>query len=122
MWTSTALLPILLLSVAARNDRRQIIPSTTSSAPAPTTSSAPAPTSTADAFRVGLAMNTDSKADIASFGRGKIGWYYSYNTEPLANTDGLEFVPIIWGAQAARDFTGAVAVGTTHILGFNERE
>jgi hypothetical protein len=114
MWSSTAILPCLLLSVFARNDRRQITPSTTSPAPAPT--------STADAFRVGLAMNADSKADIASFGQGKIGWYHSYNTEPLANTDGLEFVPIIWGAQAARDFTGAVAAGTTHILGFNERE
>lgn len=66
-------------------------------------------------------MNTDSMADIPSFGGG-LGWYYGWNLEALSNTEGLEFVPMVWGADAARQFDGAVPAATNYILGFNERE
>ena len=70
---------------------------------------------------VGLAINGDSKANVASFG-GKIGWYYSWNMNTLTGTDGLEFVPMVWGKDAANAFDGKIPGGSTHILGFNERE
>jgi hypothetical protein len=99
-------------------------------AAAPTTSRAAAAASSAAAVApapngvspVGLAMNYESKANIASFGANKVGWYYSWNLDTLPNTAGLEFVPMIWGADAARRFDGKLREGTTHVLGFNERE
>lgn len=80
-----------------------------------------APTTAQDPS-VGLAINKDSKANVASFG-GKLGWYYSWGLNPLAGTESLEFVPMVWGGAAADSFNVTkIPAGTKCILGFNERE
>lgn len=90
-------------------------------APAPVSSAVSAPPTSNGVSAIGMAMNYESKANIASFG-GDIGWYYSWNLDTLPNTAGLEFVPMIWGADAAQRFDGNLREGSTHVLGFNERE
>jgi hypothetical protein len=123
------LLPALVaLSVDAypKTCRKVAKPTTVAPAPASTislASSEPAPVASSRPQRpkVGLGLNTDSQAVITSFGGG-IGWYYSWNDVPLANTTGLEFVPMIWGPDAARAFEGKVPAGTKYMLSFNERE
>ena len=107
--------------------------STPSPSPSPNVESPPAPspvvapprTDPAPISRstgaIGLAMNGESKANVASFG-GKVGWYYSWNPAPLPGTEGLEFVPMIHRAVFAKEFSGVIPEGTTHMLSFNERK
>lgn len=91
-------------------------------APAPEPTPAPEPNPVArSGSAIGLAMNGESKANIGSFG-GAVGWYYSWGLDPLPNTEGLEFVPMLHGAGIGRDFGGKLPAGTTHVLSFNERE
>lgn len=96
---------------------------TKAAAPAQTSAAAaaPAPAPVSGVSPVGLAINYVSKPNVASFG-GNIGWYYSWNLDTLPNTGGLEFVPMVHGADMANSFSGNVPAGTKNILGFNERE
>lgn len=78
---------------------------------------------------VGLGWNDDSGMDTAPFiavPGSKLSWTYNWWRSPgKANTEGLEFVPMIWGESYVASVVTDEATwpaSTKYILSFNERE
>ena len=100
-------------------------------APAPASSAAPAPSpsagggNTARSTGAGLAINGQSVKSFSGFLKGNLGWYTGWADTPLSGTDGLEWVPQVWGAS---DVDGVKAAASKwpssvkSVLSFNERE
>jgi len=115
------------------NNNNVAVPSVTSQTGSFTPSSAesaaaPAPTSSgnsAGSKRAGLAINEQSVKDFSGFLDGNVGWYTGWAMTPLTGTDGLEWVPQVWGSGNAAEVKAKAAdwpEGVTHVLSFNERE
>ncbi|HET6531928.1 MAG TPA: glycosyl hydrolase, partial [Actinoplanes sp.] len=110
--------PRLTLSPAPRSPA----PSRTTTAGPRRTTAAPEPVTRASAKKgVGVWRFNGAEAALADVGAG---WYYTWapNDNGVPGPAGVEFVPMIWGAQNVTDATLAEAKreGDGVLLGFNE--
>jgi hypothetical protein len=101
---------------------------TSVAAPAPSThtssAAAPAPTSGANSGKRGLGFNDVSAA--TPFGKAASFAYNWYSSCGAGLPAGVEYVPMLWGADAthvnswAADAQKGIDAGARHLLGFNE--
>jgi len=73
----------------------------------------------------GLAINEQSIKSFSGFLKGNLGWYTGWAYTPLSGTDGLEWVPQVWGLDQANGVQAAAAKwpsSVKYVLSFNERE
>ena len=99
--------------------------SATSSATAADAAASTSGGASAGSKRAGLAINEDSVKSFSGFLGGSVGWYTGWAATPLTGTDGLEWVPQVWGSGdvAGVQTKGAAwPAGVTHVLSFNERK
>lgn len=124
--SSASKAPVVVPSASSSTSR-----STSKAAPAPTFSAAPAPSPSAGAGNTarfngaGLAINGQSVKSFSGFLKGNLGWYTGWADTPLSGTDGLEWVPQVWGASdvdGIKDAASKWPSSVKSVLSFNERE
>jgi hypothetical protein len=105
--------------------------SSTQHAPSPSTSANPSPVPitgseiVARSNGAGLAINDQSIKSFSGFTKGSLGWYTGWAATPLSGTNGLEWVPQVWGLpQVAniKDQAKNWPTSVKYVLSFNERE
>lgn len=58
--------------------------------------------------------------------KSDITWYYNYGSQPTSSIDGLDYIPMLWGASGNGTFLSNVTsllaqgVNITAVMGFNE--
>lgn len=112
-------------NVAVPTVTSQTSSSATSSATAGAAAASTSSGASAGSKRAGLAINEDSVKSFSGFLGGSVGWYTGWAATPLTGTDGLEWVPQVWGSGdvAGVQTKGAAwPAGVTHVLSFNERK
>lgn len=66
----------------------------------------------------GVATNAaPSGAFAATASSPGVTWWYDWSNQPSADSPGIEFVPMIWGAGS---LTASIPTGSLYLLGFNE--
>ena len=113
--------------VTAKDD--PLLSSITKPAPSPSSSAAAAPPTgggnTPRSKPGGLAINEQSVRSFSGFLKGNLGWYTGWAATPLPGTDGLEWVPQVWGVPQVTDIKEESAKwpsSVSIVLSFNERE
>jgi hypothetical protein len=100
-----------------------VVPTTTTPAPVQTTAaSAPA----TGGNKRGLAYNDKNLLSGFLGGNSKVSWKYGWSQSDDGGTEGIEFVPMLWGLGPNHEPTWkanaekAIARGSAHFLSFNE--
>ena len=104
----------------------QIDVSTTVSTKSDPTTGTPSPSiSLSSGKKAGVAYNAPNHVDLF-IGKPNIGWAYNWASNPEGISNGIEYVPLLWGASSTFTNTwvsnanSAVERGATAVIGFNE--